>query len=431
MTVKYSRRKSKLMKILSAVLCLCLMVPLTGTTQVKAADSIAEKQAELDKLTEQKQELSAKMDELKTNEAEKVQYQATLEQQISTVIAEMTATRGMIEELDKKILETQTKLDKAKEEMDDTINLFYARVKALYMGGSTQMSTLQVLLNADSLHDFSMKVQMMDSINEHDSQIMKKIEDYMTATESDRTLLQKDQADLAERKKDLDRQSAELNELNAENNKALAEISDLKNATQQQMDEVDEDSAAIDAELNRMIEEENERQRQAEEARRLAEQQNSGGYGGDDSGGGPSRSEGGYVPGGDNGGWRWPLPGGTVTQNFGGYSGTHGGVDISRGGGNPIVATKPGKVIAVVDYWTPSMGTSDMASYGNYVLVWHDYTYSTRYAHMSSVSVSEGDEVVAGQVLGIEGNTGNSFGAHLHFEVIENGSRVNPRNYIG
>lgn len=65
-------------------------------------------------------------------------------------------------------------------------------------------------------------------------------------------------------------------------------------------------------------------------------------------------------------------------------------------------------------------------SWGYYVLIYHNGTYSTRYAHMSSVAVSTGQYVTAGTIIGYEGNTGNSFGAHLHFEVYENGTRVNP-----
>ena len=64
------------------------------------------------------------------------------------------------------------------------------------------------------------------------------------------------------------------------------------------------------------------------------------------------------------------------------------------------------------------------------MLIWHNETFSTRYAHMSSVAVSTGQYVTAGTIIGYEGNTGNSFGAHLHFEVYENGTRVNPARFL-
>ena len=69
-------------------------------------------------------------------------------------------------------------------------------------------------------------------------------------------------------------------------------------------------------------------------------------------------------------------------------------------------------------------------SYGNYVLIDHGGGISTLYAHMSDRLVSAGDTVSAGQIIGHVGLTGNTFGYHLHFEVRENGTVVNPRNYL-
>ena len=67
---------------------------------------------------------------------------------------------------------------------------------------------------------------------------------------------------------------------------------------------------------------------------------------------------------------------------------------------------------------------------GYYVLIYHNGTYSTRYAHLSSVAVSTGQYVTAGTVIGYEGDTGNVTGPHLHFEVYENGTRVNPAQFL-
>ena len=125
------------------------------------------------------------------------------------------------------------------------------------------------------------------------------------------------------------------------------------------------------------------------------------------------------------GSFRWPTSG-RISSYFGGRkspggigSTNHKGTDIGRVGyTSPVYASKAGTVI-VSQY---------SSSYGNYVAISHGPGNTTLYAHMSSRSVSVGDYVNQGDVIGITGSTGNSTGPHLHFEVTENGVRVNPLN---
>lgn len=120
----------------------------------------------------------------------------------------------------------------------------------------------------------------------------------------------------------------------------------------------------------------------------------------------------------------WPMPGEYyVSCPYNGYPG-HKGMDIAGDWGDPIVAVADGQVIEANDY--DSWGYS----WGYYVLIYHNGTYSTRYAHLSSVAVSTGQYVTAGTIIGYEGDTGNAYGPHLHFEVYENGSRVDPALFL-
>ena len=89
--------------------------------------------------------------------------------------------------------------------------------------------------------------------------------------------------------------------------------------------------------------------------------------------------------------------------------------------GDDIYAYKSGKVIKV---------QYSNVSYGNMVLIEHNDGTKTRYAHMSSIIVSNGQYVDCGQKIGYMGSTGNSTGNHLHFEIIVNNKAVNPYNYI-
>lgn len=110
--------------------------------------------------------------------------------------------------------------------------------------------------------------------------------------------------------------------------------------------------------------------------------------------------------------WRWPLDVRTVTQWWGR---SHGGIDYSCVEGTPVKACADGVVAWVDDDRKTSAANG---GYGLYVRVWHPkLRIHTLYAHLSKQSVKAGDTVTQGQTIGLSGNTGNSTGPHLHFEV--------------
>lgn len=122
---------------------------------------------------------------------------------------------------------------------------------------------------------------------------------------------------------------------------------------------------------------------------------------------------------------RRPSPG-VITSGFGprtpGKVGStyHEGIDFGWGNGWTITAAAAG-VVTFVGY---------RAGYGNLTIIDHGHGVETRYAHQSSISVVVGERVVAGEAIGVIGNTGTSAGAHLHFELWINGRKVNPMPYF-
>lgn len=118
----------------------------------------------------------------------------------------------------------------------------------------------------------------------------------------------------------------------------------------------------------------------------------------------------------------WPVP---ICHNMSrGYFAGHYAIDIANGPvtvrNKPCVAADGGKVVYAGWYY----------GYGNYVKIQHANGLQTTYAHLNSISVVKGQQVSRGQQVGLVGNTGNSSGPHLHFEVIRNGVRVNPLHYV-
>ena len=121
-----------------------------------------------------------------------------------------------------------------------------------------------------------------------------------------------------------------------------------------------------------------------------------------------------------SGGLIWPING-QFTSPFGQRWGRlHAGIDLAAPTGRPIRAAASGRVILA----------AVTGGYGLYTCVDHGDSISTCYAHQSRFGVSDGDSVSEGEVIGYVGNTGHSFGAHLHFEVRIGGRPVDPMDYL-
>lgn len=130
---------------------------------------------------------------------------------------------------------------------------------------------------------------------------------------------------------------------------------------------------------------------------------------------------GGAGAGNATGSFMWPLAGGVITSSFGPRWGTtHAGIDIGASRGTSIFASDGGTVELARWY----------GGYGYAIIINHGNGYKTLYGHCSQLIAKAGQKVSKGQLIARVGSTGNSTGPHLHFEVIDNGSKKNPLNYV-
>lgn len=128
-----------------------------------------------------------------------------------------------------------------------------------------------------------------------------------------------------------------------------------------------------------------------------------------------------YNSGGGSGTLAWPLSSNKITSPYGTRSrGFHSGIDLAAKTGTSVYAAAGGTVELASWYY----------GYGNCIVINHGNGVKTRYAHLSAYKVSVGATVSRGQLIALSGNTGNSTGPHLHFEVIVNGVTKNPVNYL-
>jgi murein DD-endopeptidase MepM/ murein hydrolase activator NlpD len=123
-----------------------------------------------------------------------------------------------------------------------------------------------------------------------------------------------------------------------------------------------------------------------------------------------------------SGALRWPLDGGIVSSEYGPRWGkVHKGLDIAADTGDPVYAIAGGEVIYAGD---------GLRGYGNVVIVRHDKQMTSLYAHNSELKVHQGDQVSEGTLLALLGSTGHSTGPHVHFEIRQGDSAVDPRGVL-
>ena len=422
--------KKRNLRIASGVLAMALLVSTnvfaTTTAEYDAQISeIKEKQAQNEAEAE---ELNAQLESLRSETADAQAYQETLVAQIENYQESIDLARERIDELNSSISTLEDEIEKADAEYADTFEQLKVRLNALYTSGG-ELTTLEILLDSTSLYDFSVRSEAIQGVTRHDKQLMEEIKAYMLQTQEQRDELSVQKEELAEQKKDLESKQSELQVLEEENQRLIEELQLQSAEAENLIAENEAESQDYLAQLDSLIAQRSE-QAAREEAERQQALENQQNQGGDSSDAGSSSSGSSGSSGSSNDSsvlntgdlsFSWPLAGygyGSITQYYGNNG--HMGLDVGIPYGTPIYAAESGQVISAEYHW----------SWGNNVLIWHNGTYSTRYAHCSSLAVSAGEYVQKGQVIGYAGSTGNSTGNHLHFEVYHHGSRVDPLNFV-
>ena len=419
-----SSKKRRLARGVALALAVLLMLPVR--TLATTIDEVQNRQEEL---KQENEDLQAKIDALKEDEEAALAYQEELTGKIDENEQKIDQARATIEEMNGKIKELEARISLSEEKYQGTIDAFKERLKALYVSGGSSLGALEILLDSESLSEFFTRQELVEVMAQRDQSMLDQLDAYMEETQSDREELVAAQQEVADSKKAIEAAQDELEVLYEENDLLVASLEGQQAQAQEQIAANEAEDAELQAQLEALIA---ERNRQEEEKRQQALQNQQAQNGGSDGGEGATQPSGGtgvepVTPGLQSGfSPIWPLPGvgvGSITGHFGDmyFNGPHNGLDIGAGYGTPIVAAQAGEVISAQYHW----------SWGNNVLIWHNETFSTRYAHMSSIAVSAGQYVEQGQIIGYVGSTGESFGNHLHFEVYYGGSRVDPDPYLG
>ena len=379
--------------LLMLALALCLVT-------AELAPALAVTQAEIDKLKNeaadlktQKKDLQKQLDGLANDKAAVLSRQKKLDEQISNTSAQIRNVEAQISAYEELIVQTEAELVDAEQREAVQYELFCHRVRSMEERG--EISYWSVLFGATSFSDMLTRLNDINEVMDADQKVIDdlkalqvEITEKKLSLETSKAESEAAKADLVSKKKELDQQRQQAIAL-------VKEIEANEKEYQSTIDQLAQEEEDILAEALRL-------------SKKLAEEQAA-------QGKSQQSNPGGYI---------WPVDSRYITSTVGGRaspggvgSTNHKGTDIGRVGyTSRIYAAKAGTVI-VSQY---------SSSYGNYVVVSHGAGNTTLYGHMSSRSVSVGQYVNQGDVLGITGSTGHSTGPHLHFEVTENGVRIDP-----
>lgn len=417
-------------------------------TDVKAK-TISDLEDEMAANDQEIADLEAEIDSLDQDIAN-AEYEKTLidqkiklqQNELDLINTKITTIQTNLDETEEKIDELEADIKNKKEDIDVKLEQFKDRLRAMYVSGNDSLAS--ALVGATDFYDMLSKMELISQVAKYDNDLVtslqKQLEQYEEAQASLDMAKDEYKADLDEQKEYQKEFQTAIEELNIEYQKSDQYTADLqaeKDAKQVDIDQYEKDTAAKQAEIDKI----NEIAMQQAAAEEEEEEDD---YYYDDSDDDYSSDtsyeeiEGSSGSGGYSGSLSWPVPGHYVISSHYEYrwGSFHQGIDIADGNtaGAGVVAADSGVVTVVATGCSHDYGKDGSCGcnggYGNYFMVDHGNGVSTFYAHCSDVYVSVGQSVSRGETLGTVGSTGWSTGPHLHFEVRINGSAVNPTDYL-
>ena len=314
---------------------------------------------------------------------------ATLRNRQAIVQAELQQKEAQLKRAKDRLVVLRVRLKRS-------LEVLRARLVAIYE--TSRPDALTVILNSNGFDDMLNRYEYLSRIQSQDSSIAERVRNLRDQTKETVVRVRAARDEIAAKKAELERTAAEL----------AARQSDLAAARQQDqqaLSQVQDTQQRLEGDLSD-IQGQIQAQLQAAQAASSA----------------PAAPPAGPVQGESSSGFIWPVSG-PITSPFcepRPWEACHPGIDIGVPTGTPIQAVADGTVSIA----GPEGG------YGNYTCIDHGGGLSSCYGHQETISVSVGQQVSQGQVIGLSDCTGLCFGPHLHFEVRVNGQVVDPMGYL-
>lgn len=385
-----------------AIIATVLAVAVCTATTVYATtqEDIDNNQTQQQQLEQKKRDIQSKIDDAKDDLEEQKTLSTNLQNQIKSAQDEIDKLTGTLTALNSAIKEKQTDIYSMQVLIEKGYEQLRVRLRAIYMAGDA--SNLEILLGAKNFSDFIDKAYLIKNISDHDKELIGQLQEKLNKINGEKLQIEKEKQEIENTQTTLEGKMENLSVLQEESDLLVADIEAKQGS-------LEKDKSGVEAEQQQLIDQLSQLQTQLEGEKA----QTSGGT---------------YIPSTSNGertGQKYilPAPECPLITSYWGDGRNHKGIDFACNGsayGKPIVAVADGT--AVVANSTDEWGSG----WGYHVMLDHGGGYYTQYAHCSRVAVTSGQQVKQGDIIGYIGNTGDSYGAHLHFECWYLGERYDP-----
>jgi len=370
-----------------------LFVCAESSSTIKARIDELKRQEEA--ISEQKQEARKQREANESEILDMVDKKNQIDRQMILTCDAIETKNELIREYNLLIAEKQNELGDAISERDALNERYRLRIRSMEENG--KLSYLSILFRANSFSDLLDRVELINEIASADAKMIDRLQKTAQQIETVRQELAAEKLEMEAAKESLAAEEQELEAQRAEADDLMAELM----ADHEKFAAVEQEFEQAEEALLAQISAEQTKYWQA-----VTEEKNAA----------TSTT-----------GFSWPTAARCVTSPFGfrydpitGEATTHSGIDIGAGYGAPIYACASGTV---------SVSTYS-SIFGNYVTINHGNGFTTLYGHMIRYTVSAGDSVSKGEIIGYVGSTGYSTGPHLHLTFYKYGAVVNPLSYL-
>ena len=404
---------NKKLRVIAAVVVSCSLMSSTVL-----ADDLSNAKSKSEEIQTEIENNKTKVAELEKNKDNILSEISDLDGNMDKLYSEVNQLNSQISQSTEKIKELEQKSNELKKELEANKDLMDKRLRVLYKDQGT--SYLEVLLSAEGFSDFFAKLDTINTLISFNTDVINEFKAKQEELDKNIEASANEKKTLEEAKTTVDASLAELNAKKEEKNKLMAKAEEDLGSAEKLLAQNEAESKEILASITAMEESAKRPSRgDSNSVSQVNSQEDS------QSNSQPSGGESSSSQVSTNGmysitGTRYAItsPFGYRISPVGRGQEFHKGIDIGAPYGAPVYSLKAGTVTYA----------GEMNGYGNVVVVSHG-DISTLYAHNSSISVSVGQTVSGGQQLAKVGATGWATGPHIHFEVIIDGTNVDPAPY--